>query len=84
MSFAPWTMPLLWSSVFESPSHRPADEPTPVYGPTWPAKFDRERDPLGRAIDPWIIGGIHHVGCTAVCGLDGRRAELAIDDEIAA
>jgi len=52
----------------------PADEPIRVapYDSEWPARFNRERDLLHRAIGPWALGGIHHVGSTAVPGLDAK------------
>jgi GrpB-like predicted nucleotidyltransferase (UPF0157 family) len=52
----------------------PADEPISIapYDPGWPALFDRERDLLRGAIGAWILGDIHHVGSTAVPGLDAK------------
>jgi len=52
----------------------PVDEPIRVvpYDPEWPARFDRERDLLRRAIGTWVVGDIHHVGSTAVPGLDAK------------
>jgi GrpB-like predicted nucleotidyltransferase (UPF0157 family) len=48
-----------------------ADEPISLvpYDLAWPTKFDQERDLLNRAIGVWAVGGIHHVGSTAVPGL---------------
>jgi GrpB-like predicted nucleotidyltransferase (UPF0157 family) len=40
--------------------------------PRWPARFERERVFLERAIGPWVAAGIHHVGSTAVPGLDAK------------
>ncbi len=50
------------------------DEPIRIvrYDPEWPTGFDRERVLLERAIGPWVLGGIHHVGSTAVSGLDAK------------
>lgn len=50
------------------------DEPIRIvaYDPEWPAKFERERALLERTIGPWVLGGIHHVGSTAVPGLDAK------------
>jgi len=57
------------------------DEVTPLadasvrierYDPTWPARFDEERIALSRALGDWAVGGIHHVGSTAVPGLDAK------------
>jgi GrpB-like predicted nucleotidyltransferase (UPF0157 family)/GNAT superfamily N-acetyltransferase len=42
------------------------------YDPDWPARFERERAALEGAIGGWITGGIHHVGSTAVPGLDAK------------
>lgn len=51
-----------------------ADEPIRVvaYKPEWPVRFERERNLLEHAIGPWIVGDIHHVGSTAVPGLDAK------------
>lgn len=51
-----------------------ADEPIRIarYDPEWPARFDRERDLLRGTIGAWAVGGIHHVGSTAVPGLDAK------------
>lgn len=50
------------------------DEPIQVvpYDPRWPERFERERLTLETAIGPWVTGGIHHVGSTAVPGLDAK------------
>jgi GrpB-like predicted nucleotidyltransferase (UPF0157 family) len=52
----------------------PADEPIRVvaYDPQWPVRFERERILLEGEIAPWVVGGIHHVGSTAVPGLDAK------------
>lgn len=42
------------------------------YDPSWPARFEEEREALEGAIGPWILGGVHHVGSTAVPGLDAK------------
>ena len=39
------------------------------YDPEWPRRFEAERIALERALRPWLEGGIHHVGSTAVPGL---------------
>jgi GrpB-like predicted nucleotidyltransferase (UPF0157 family) len=39
------------------------------YDPTWPERFDTERALLDRILEPWLEGGIHHIGSTAVPGL---------------
>lgn len=43
-----------------------------AYDPQWPTRFERERALLDRAIGPRVVGGIHHVGSTAVPGLDAK------------
>lgn len=50
------------------------DEPIRIvpYDQTWPARFEEERVKLEEAIGRWIVGGIHHVGSTAVSGLDAK------------
>lgn len=50
------------------------DEPIRLvpYDPTWPDRFAGERDALDDAIGPWATGGIHHVGSTAVPGLEAK------------
>lgn len=42
------------------------------YDPTWPARFEAERVAIAEAIGESIIGGIHHVGSTAVPGLAAK------------
>ena len=51
-----------------------ADEPIRIeaYDPTWPAQFEKERKALLETIGDRITGGLHHVGSTAVPGLDGK------------
>ena len=41
-----------------------------AYNPEWPAQFEEERSALADAIGDFATGGIHHVGSTAVPGLD--------------
>jgi GrpB-like predicted nucleotidyltransferase (UPF0157 family) len=50
------------------------DEPIRIvaYDPSWPSRFEEERAALERAIGMWVTGGIHHVGSTAVPGLDAK------------
>lgn len=52
----------------------PSDEPIRLVAPdlSWPARFEFERVLLAEAIGAWIEGGIHHVGSTAVPGLDAK------------
>lgn len=40
--------------------------------PEWADRFQLEREALGDAIGEWVVGGIHHVGSTAVPGLDAK------------
>jgi GrpB-like predicted nucleotidyltransferase (UPF0157 family) len=42
------------------------------YDPSWPARFEEERTALDEAIGEWVSGGIHHVGSTAVPGLEAK------------
>jgi len=42
------------------------------YDPAWPARFEAERELLERVVAPWLEGGIHHVGSTAVPGLAAK------------
>jgi GrpB-like predicted nucleotidyltransferase (UPF0157 family) len=50
------------------------DEPIRIvpYNPRWPALFAAEQAALEAAIGAWVTGGIHHVGSTAVPGLDAK------------
>jgi len=52
----------------------PAGEPVTIkpYDPAWPALFERERLLLEPVIGEFLVGGIHHVGSTAVPGLDAK------------
>jgi GrpB-like predicted nucleotidyltransferase (UPF0157 family) len=49
----------------------PVDEVVSLhpYDPAWPARFEREADLLAETLKPWITGGVHHVGSTAIPGL---------------
>lgn len=51
-----------------------SDEPVRVApaDATWPDRFEHERVLLDAAIGHWVVGGIHHVGSTAVPGLDAK------------
>ena len=51
-----------------------ADEPVRVVAPDpdWPLRFEDERVLLEAAIGEWALGGIHHVGSTAVPDLDAK------------
>ena len=50
------------------------DEPIRLcpYDPAWPARFEEERVALKDAIGESIVDGIHHVGSTAVAGLEAK------------
>ena len=43
-----------------------------AYDPGWPDAFVAEAARLDAAIGPWVTGGIHHVGSTAVPGLTAK------------
>ena len=51
-----------------------ADEPIRLMSSdsAWPGRFELERAALEEAIGEWIDGGIHHVGSTAVPGLEAK------------
>jgi GrpB-like predicted nucleotidyltransferase (UPF0157 family) len=51
-----------------------ADEPVRLspYDPAWPERFEAERALLEEAIGDHVTGGIHHVGSTAVAGLEAK------------
>lgn len=42
------------------------------YDPGWPRAFAKERDMLLPVLEPWLAGGIEHVGSTAVPGLAAK------------
>ena len=42
------------------------------YDPEWPRVFEAERAVLERVLAPWLSGGIHHIGSTAVPGLAAK------------
>lgn len=46
------------------------------YDPNWPSLFEEERRMLQQVLSPWLDGGVHHVGSTAV---DGLAAKPVID-----
>ena len=51
-----------------------ADAPIRIvpYDPGWPGRFEQERAALLAAIGGWAVGGVHHVGSTAVPGLAAK------------
>lgn len=42
------------------------------YDAAWPANFASEASLLTQVLTPWITGGVHHVGSTAVPGLAAK------------
>lgn len=42
------------------------------YDRSWPDRFAEEQAALEEAIGKWVSGGIHHVGSTAVPGLEAK------------
>ena len=60
--------------ILNAAMSRSDDEPIRIvpYDSEWPTRFEEERTALTEAIGPWITGGIHHVGSTAVPGLDAK------------
>lgn len=50
------------------------DEPVAIvpYDAEWPLRFEAERTLLERVLAPWLEGGIHHVGSTAIPGIAAK------------
>lgn len=42
------------------------------YDPDWARRFEAERAVLERALQPWLEGGVHHIGSTSVPGLAAK------------
>lgn len=42
------------------------------YDPDWAIRFEQERVRLERVLAPWLSGGVHHIGSTAVPGLAAK------------
>ena len=42
------------------------------YDPSWPERFQAEKRLLEDVLAPWIVGGVHHIGSTAVPGLAAK------------
>jgi GrpB-like predicted nucleotidyltransferase (UPF0157 family) len=42
------------------------------YDPAWPERFELERARLEQALAPWLEGGVHHIGSTAIPGLAAK------------
>jgi GrpB-like predicted nucleotidyltransferase (UPF0157 family) len=59
-----------------TPSHEPHPVDAPVhlepYNPAWPQQYQIEAAAILDVIGPWVAGGIHHVGSTAVPGLQAK------------
>jgi GrpB-like predicted nucleotidyltransferase (UPF0157 family)/ADP-ribose pyrophosphatase YjhB (NUDIX family) len=64
----------LQGQLSTSDARRWAGEPVRIepYNANWPERFLEERAALSAAIGDWAVGGIHHVGSTAVPGLDAK------------
>lgn len=43
-----------------------------AYDPEWPRRFEAERAELERLLAPWLTGGVHHIGSTAIPGLSAK------------
>jgi GrpB-like predicted nucleotidyltransferase (UPF0157 family) len=42
------------------------------YDSEWPQRFEAERAVLERVLAPWLEGGIHHIGSTAIPGIAAK------------
>jgi GrpB-like predicted nucleotidyltransferase (UPF0157 family) len=42
------------------------------YDPEWPRRFEAERTLLDEVLGPWLEGGIHHIGSTAIPGIAAK------------
>jgi GrpB-like predicted nucleotidyltransferase (UPF0157 family) len=42
------------------------------YDPNWKHRFEAERILLERVLAPWLRGGVHHVGSTAIPGIAAK------------
>ena len=62
------------ATVTTSDREPPRDEPVRLvpHDPAWAARFRDEAELLQATIGSWITGGIHHVGSTAISGLDAK------------
>lgn len=56
------------------PRRRASDQAVPIepYRPGWPVAFEAERRLLEPVIGEYVVGGIHHVGSTAVPNLPAK------------
>ena len=60
--------------VSDTPSKDEQNAPIEIvsYDPSWPGKFNSERELLQEVLRPWITAEIEHVGSTAVTGLASK------------
>jgi GrpB-like predicted nucleotidyltransferase (UPF0157 family) len=42
------------------------------YSPSWPVLFEQEAAILRSRLHPWLVGGVEHIGSTAVPGLAAK------------
>jgi GrpB-like predicted nucleotidyltransferase (UPF0157 family) len=42
------------------------------YSPSWPVLFEQEAAVLRSRLHPWLVGGVEHIGSTAVPGLAAK------------
>lgn len=70
-----------WAQVYSTPGWTTGDhilvgkeEEVHIfpYDPLWPAKFEEEKRMIEKKLGSWIVGGVHHVGSTAVSGLSAK------------
>ena len=55
-----------------SPSFEDAPVQVVPYSKNWPAMFEAEVELLQKALEPWLVAEIEHVGSTAVPGLHAK------------
>jgi len=54
------------------PSSREAPVEIVPYDPGWPRQFEEEEQALRRALAPWLVGPVEHIGSTAIPGLAAK------------
>jgi GrpB-like predicted nucleotidyltransferase (UPF0157 family) len=42
------------------------------YDPEWPRLFEAERERLELLLEPWLEGGVHHIGSTSIPGIAAK------------